>query len=72
MFEKKTRLENELEDMRNSIKTLDNKYWDLWHKHERLLRHLGLSEHKIPEAIELRANGGQEPGRENLQYKYET
>lgn len=62
MFGKKRRLEIELEDMKNSIKCLENKYWDLWHKHERLLRHLGLSEHKVPEAVELRMKGGPERG----------
>lgn len=60
MFGKKSRLDIELEDMKNSIKALDNKYWDLWRKHERLLMHLGLSEIKIPEAIELRTKGGPE------------
>ena len=44
------------------IKELQDKYWKLWHKHEVLLKHLGLTEHKIPESTELRIKGGPERG----------
>ena len=62
MFEKKSRLDMRLDALDARIEVVNNKYWDLWHKHERLLKHLGLSEHKIPEAIELRTKGGPERG----------
>ena len=51
-----------LDALRNStnyeIKELHDKYWKLLHKHELLLKHLGLTEHKIPESTELRIKGG--------------
>lgn len=44
------------------IKNLNERYWSLWHKHELLLKHLGLTECKIPETTELRPKGSPELG----------
>lgn len=54
MFEKQSRLEIKLDNIDARIREVNEKYWELLHKHERLLRHLGLSEYKVPETIELR------------------
>lgn len=42
------------------INRLSERYWHLWHKHDTLLQHLGLSEVDVPAKTELRAKGGPE------------
>ena len=62
MFVTQRRLEREIDYAEKRHERLNNLYWDLWHKHERLLRHLGLKEERVPEVIELRTKGGPERG----------
>lgn len=62
MFITKKTLDSKLEYAESRLNTLENQYWSLWHKHELLLKHLGLTEHKIPELVELRTKGGPERG----------
>ena len=69
MFGKKSSLNRRLEYMgdkieilEDKIKILDERYWSLWHKHELLLKHFDLFEHKVPEYTELRTKGGPERG----------
>ena len=60
MLVTKKRHDSDMQDVRNQIDTLNNKYRELWHKHEMLLRHFGLLEHTIPAVKELRTKGGPE------------
>lgn len=61
MFASKRDLDRHTHWVEGKIKTLQEKYWVLWHKHETLLKHLGLTEHTVPEKTELRTKG--EPER---------
>ena len=67
MFSTRKKLDALRDSTNYEIKELKEKYWKLWHKHELLLKHLGLTEHKIPESIELRTKGG--PGVMNEKSK---
>jgi hypothetical protein len=62
MFVKKTVFKDQIEYMSRDIKRLEERYWELWHKHEILLSHFGLTEHTIPQKTELRTKGGPERG----------
>ena len=48
-------------DLRYELKMLNEKYWKLYHKHERLMIHLGLYEHERS-GVEIRSKNQQEPG----------
>lgn len=60
MFARKRDLDNHIKWVEYEIKTLQDKYWSLWHKHETLLKHLSLTEHEVPAKMELRTKGGPE------------
>lgn len=60
MFARKRDLDSHTQWVEYEIKTLQDKYWALWHKHETLLKHLGLTEHEVPAKTELRTKGGPE------------
>lgn len=62
MFVTQRQLGRALEHAAERHDRLNNLYWDLWHRHERLLKHLGLYEEKVPEKTELRAKEGPERG----------
>lgn len=55
MGKKKQNLYSPTQWVEQEIKTLHDRYWSLWHKHERLLKHLGLTEQDVPAKKELRA-----------------
>ena len=54
MFVTQKRLDRLLRQHDESIRILENKYWDLRWKHDGLLNHLGLIEVEIPAKTELR------------------
>lgn len=60
MFVTKARLEQVTEYHERELKRVERKLWDLQYKHDRLLAHLGLIEHREPEKILLRSKGGPE------------
>lgn len=60
-FVSKKELKRDVDYMALEMKELRDKYLELWHKHERLMHHLGLEEHKYS-GIELRSKGGPEQG----------
>lgn len=62
MLATKKDLENHIKATEWEIRQLRDRCWDLWHKHERLLKHFGLTEHTTPETTELRTKGGPERG----------
>lgn len=62
MFATKKDLNNHFESTRFELSQLQERYWSLWHKHELLLEHFGLSEYTTPETKELRTKGGPEHG----------
>ena len=62
MFITKKALDRKLEYAESRLETLEDRYWSLWHKHEMLLKHFGLSEHTTPASVELRTKGGPERG----------
>ena len=62
MFVTKATLDWRLEQRDRDIKALEAKYWALWHKHNLLLTHLGLTEIDVPAKTELRTKGGPEKG----------
>ena len=47
--------------LENEVKHVSDRYWDLAHRHNCLLKHLGLSEYKKPSEIVLVVKGGPEP-----------
>lgn len=60
MLRTKRDLDSHINWTQYEIKNLQDKYWSLYHKHELLLKHLGLTEHTTPETKELRTKGGPE------------
>ena len=60
MFITTKRYESDMRHIEHQYDRLNDKYWELYHKHDRLLRHLGLYEHEN-KGIELRSKGGPEP-----------
>ena len=62
MFNTRKKLDAHISSMNYEINALKDRYWKLWHKHETLLKHLGLTEHDIPASTELRTKGGPERG----------
>lgn len=60
MFVLKSTHESDFDSLRDDIKCLKDRYWELWHKHELLLTHFGLSENKIPARTELVSKGSPE------------
>ncbi len=60
MFASKKDLKNHIEWVECELKVLGERYWSLYHKHELLLKHFGLTEHTTPETKELRTKGGPE------------
>jgi hypothetical protein len=62
MFVTQRQLERALGYAEERYERLNKFYWDLWYRHERLLKHLGLHEEKVPEKIELRTKEGPERG----------
>ena len=61
MFVTRKRLEDCLYGLYGEIKFMNDKYWDLWHKHERLMRYLGLEEN-TRSGVEILKKGGPERG----------
>lgn len=61
MFLTRKRYEEEKKYMEASHDRLNNLYWDLYRKHDRLLKKLGLSEQIISETV-LVAKGEPERG----------
>ena len=57
-----TKKEFELQNksLQLAIKDLQDRYWSLYHKHELLLDHFGLTEITKPETKELRKKRGPE------------
>lgn len=47
-------LEAEMSYMREELRMVNDKYWKLWHAHQRLLDHLQLHEVQIPQDVVLR------------------
>ena len=47
-------LKREIELKDKQLRNIWNWYWELSHKHDHLLKHLGLEEIKIPESTEIR------------------
>ena len=54
MFVTRKTLDREIELKNKQLRNIWNWYWELSHKHDHLLKHLGLEEIKIPESIEIR------------------
>lgn len=53
--------ETDMEYMRKELGRLNDLYWKLYDKHERLMTHLGLTEHE-KSGFEIRTKGGPERG----------
>lgn len=62
MLVSKKRFEWEMKLIKRDVEVLNVKYWALWHKHEELLRHLGLEEIEMPAKTILASKGGPERG----------
>lgn len=62
MFVTQRKIDAAIEYMERECRRIDERYWKLYHKHELLLRHLGLVEHEIAAKTELRAKDGPERG----------
>jgi hypothetical protein len=62
MFVTKKEMERQIALVEMAVGTLDQRYWLLWHRHERLLKHLRLVEETKPESTVLRTKGGPEQG----------
>ena len=62
MFVTKRRLESELDYMRKSIDTMNDKYWAIYRAHQRLLSELGFTDEVVHEHWVLRKKGGPEKG----------
>lgn len=60
MFASKKDLKAHIQRTEYALTSLQDRYWSLWHKHELLLKHFGLTEHTTPETKELRTKGGPE------------
>lgn len=60
MFVTQRKIDAAIEYMERECQRVDERYWKLYHKHERLLRHLGLHEETVPEKTELRTKDGPE------------
>lgn len=56
MFVTNARLETEIKYLSMEIKSINDKYWTLLHKHERLMQHLGLHE-VVHSGVEIRSKG---------------
>ena len=52
IFSKKN-YEREMKCMKDDVSDLEQRYWDLWHRHYRLLNYLGLEEKKNEPSIEI-------------------
>ena len=48
------KLERELGYIKNQLTVLQNRYWELVHKHDRLLNHLGIREEIISPGVVLK------------------
>lgn len=57
MFITKKRYELEKRSFELDLKTLNDKYWNLYHKHERLMIHLGLYENVLS-GVQILKKGG--------------
>lgn len=62
MFVSTRKFEERMAYMRREYKDLQDRYWKIWHAHQRLLQHLGLNEVEVPEKVVLVAKCGPEPG----------
>ena len=63
MFVRTKDFDPEMADLRAELKMLSEKYYKLYHKHERLMTHLGLYEHER-RGVEIRKKGGPEQGEQ--------
>lgn len=54
MFVTRKTLDREIELKDKQLRNIWDWYWKLSHKHDHLLKHLGLEEIKIPESTEIR------------------
>ncbi|MFA6204201.1 MAG: hypothetical protein WC710_13575 [Gallionella sp.] len=55
-------LEIDVEYHQNNLNRLNEYYWKLYHRHENLLKHLGLTERREPAKVILEKKGEPEPG----------
>lgn len=53
MIVSKKQYDRDAKRMENEIRRIDERYWDLWHRHDRLLRYLGLEEKEVEPSIEI-------------------
>ena len=58
MFVRTRDFDHEMADLRAEIKMLSERYWKLYHKHERLMTHLGLYEQERS-GVEIRKKADQ-------------
>ena len=63
MFVRTRDFDYEIADLRAELKILSEKYYRLYHKHERLMTHLGLYEQERS-GVEIRKKGGPERGEQ--------
>lgn len=53
MYVTQKKFDAAIEYMERECERIEAKYWNMQHRHELLLRHLGLVEHDIPAKTEL-------------------
>lgn len=63
MFVTDKKLAVVIAEQNREIAMLTQRYWQLYHKHDLLLEHLGLTETLIPAKTELRARVGKKGKR---------
>ena len=62
MFITRKTFEQYKDDMRAEKRSIRERFWKLEAAHDRLLKHLGLTECEIPKTTELRKKDGPERG----------
>ena len=63
MFVRTRDFDYEIADLRAELKIISEKYYKLYHKHERLMAYLGLYEHERS-GVEIRKKGDPERGEQ--------
>lgn len=59
MFFTEKATKRDVDYLAKELSLMNDKYWSLWNKHERLMKHLGLVEYE-KSGFEIRAKGGPE------------
>ena len=62
MFVSRKEYDMNTDYLEDRIRHIESRYWELWHKHQRILEHFGLQEREVPERTELCKKGGPERG----------